>query len=105
MTPEQMQEALGWKARADKLREKLDGWVLLQRDAYVKEVICVGEPVSYKKGDYHRVEVAVPDEIRRYAFRLWKRQIALEYNEACRKLAQFGVQTEHIVRPLPESQP
>jgi hypothetical protein len=105
MTPEQMKDALAWKQKADKLRTQLNEFVLLQRDSYTKEVVCLGEPVSYKKGEFHRVEVPIPDEVRRYAFRVWKRETTLQYNDACRKIAQLGLVTDHALRPLPEARP
>lgn len=105
MTSEQMNEALGWHRKADDLRRKLDTFVLLQRDSYTKEVICCGEPVRYKKDEYRRVEMPVPDEVRRYAFRVWQRETTLAYNEACRKLAQFGVTSDHCLRELPGALP
>lgn len=103
MTEQQMREALGWKEEADRLRKRLDEFVLLKRDGYVKEVVCLGEPVPFRQNECRRVEVPLSDELRRYAFRLWKRETTLEYNEACRKLAQAGMQTDHRVRPLPGS--
>lgn len=105
MTEQDCRDALGWKAKADKLRKQLDEFVLLKRDSYTKEVVCLGDPVSFKQSEYHRVEVPLPDDLRHYAFRLWKRETTMAYNEACRKLAQLGLQTDHRVRPLPESQP
>lgn len=105
MTEQDCRDALNWKAKADKLRKQLDEFVLLKRDSYVKEVVCLGNPVSFKQGEYHRVEVPLSDDLRRYAFRLWKRGTTLEYNEACRKMAQLGLQTDHHVRQLQESQP
>lgn len=105
MTEQDCRDALGWKQKADKLRQQLDEYVLLKRDSYVKEVVCLGDPVRFKQNDYHRVEVPLSDALRRYAFRLWKRETTMEYNEACRKMAQLGLQTDHCVRPLPESQP
>lgn len=105
MTEQDCRDALYWKAKADKLRKQLDEFVLLKRDAYTKEVVCLGDPVSFKQGEYHRVEVPLSDDLRRYAFRLWKRETTLEYNEICRKMAQLGLVTDHRVRPLPGGQP
>ena len=105
MTEAQMREALEWKSKADRLRKKIDTFVLLKRDDYTKEVVCLGEPKQFSKSDYFRVEVPLPDELRRYAFRLWKRETTLEYNKACRKLAQLGLSSEHTIIPVPEAQP
>ena len=105
MTEEQLREALEWKKRADNLRHQIDTFVLLKRDAHIKEVVCFGEPVLYNKSEYHRVQLPISDEVRRYCFRVWKREKTIEYNECCRKLAQFGVISEHSVRELPDARP
>jgi hypothetical protein len=66
--------------------------VLLKKDsASAEEVINVGDPVSYKKGEYHRQRIAVPEEARRYIFALWKRELALAYNQKVRELNQIGM--------------
>lgn len=105
MTPDQMRQALDWKQQADRLRKQLDEYVLLKRDSYTKEVVCLGDPISYRQSEYHRVEVPLSDELRRYAFRLWQRETTLKYNDICRKMAQLDLQSDHRIRPLPEARP
>lgn len=105
MTVEEMQSAIAAKGLADKLRKQLDEYVLLRRDSCTKEVICLGDPVKYRENEYHRVEVPLSEELRRYAFRLWQRETTLKYNDLCRKLAQANVQSDHRVRELQGAQP
>lgn len=105
MTADQMKDALAWKVVADKLRTQLDEYVLLKRDAFVKEVVCLGDPIRFKQNDYHRVEVPMPDEARRFAFRLWQYETTLKYNDACRRMAQYGLVSDHALRPLVKAFP
>ena len=98
-----MRRGIELLAAANRLRVQLDGYVLLQKDAYTKEVVCLGEPSKFRGNEYHRVEVSLSDELRRYAFRLWKREETLHYNEVVRELNQLGVQSDHRLRVVPAS--
>lgn len=94
MTPEQCAHAVALDREARTLKKKIDTYVLLRRDALVKEVVCLGDPVQYRSGEYFRVEVPVPEEIRRHAFNLWRRDMAKRYNAMVRELAQLGINTD-----------
>ena len=92
MTLEQMNRGIAAHREAVAIKAKFDGWVLLKADQYTKpEVVNVGEPVLYKKGEYHRTEIQIPEEIRRLAFRLWRKDLALKFNALIRELNQLGV--------------
>lgn len=87
-----MRRALSLKAQAEKLLFQYNEWVLVQMDsASHKEIINAGDPVQYKKDSYHRVEIPISGEARRYIFRLWKREIGLKYNACVRELNQIGM--------------
>ena len=96
MKPELMREALAAEQNARQIKKKLDTYVLLKREAYErdKEKIMLGDPVTYRQGEYHRVEVPLPEEVRRWAFRLWRREQQLAYNTLVRRLAQIGMDTD-----------
>lgn len=91
LTAEQMQRAIGIQNEAKKLKGQLDTFVLLKRDSLCKEVIALGHPEQFKKDSYWRVETPIPEEARRYVFRLWQREIALKLNARIRELNQLGV--------------
>jgi len=104
MDAETMHRAIQLEHNAKKLREQHDKYVLLRRDSYTKpEIINAGDPFLYKEKDYHRVEIPIPDEARRYIFALWKREIALKYNSIVRELNQIGMTTD--LRPLSIERP
>lgn len=96
MTPEQMQEALETKKRADTLRKQLEKYVLLKR-VYnsPEEIIWVGEPDRFANDKFAGLKVQIPDSARRHVFNLWRREVALQYNACVRKLAQAGMTTDH----------
>ena len=95
MSPETMRHALAVEAKARKLKRYLDEYVLLKRDHSLREeTINVGDPVRYREGEYHRVHVPIPESARRYVFNLWRKEVALKYNECVRELAQLGVDTD-----------
>ena len=95
MTTEQMRRALSIEAEARKIKRQFDEWVLLKMDASSHpEVINVGSPATYRKNEYDRMKVAIPDAVRRLAFRQWRKELALKFNEYVRELAQLGVQTD-----------
>lgn len=95
MTIEQMRRAISIEAEARKIKRHFDQWVLLKMDsASHPEVINVGDPVDFRKNEYHRMKVAIPDAVRRLAFRQWRKELALEYNKYVRELAQLGVHTD-----------
>lgn len=92
MTSEQMRRGLEVEAAARKIKKQFDTWVLLKLDGgATAEVINVGDPVSFKEGEYHRMKVQIPDVIRRLAFRQWRKELAFKYNEHLRELNQLGV--------------
>lgn len=94
MTTDQMRHAIAVEAEAQRLNKQFTGWVLLRCDQATKpEVINVGDPVSYKQNEYHRMTVEIPDAVRRLAFRQWKKELALKYNAKVRELNQLGVST------------
>ncbi len=91
MTQEQMQRALSLISSAERLRSQFDKYVLLKRDSGNRgETIQVGDPVMYRKGEYHRIDVPIPEEARRLVFNLWRKEVALKYNETVRELNQLG---------------
>lgn len=95
MTLEQMSRGIAVHREAVALKMQINGWVLLSIDPACKpEVINVGDPVTYRKGQYHRVEIKISDAIRRLAFRQWKKDLALKFNELVRELNQLGVKHE-----------
>ena len=95
MTPETMRHALAVEAQARKIKQQFDQYVLLKIDpASQKEVINVGDPVTYRQNEFHRMQVAIPEAARQYVFRLWRKEIALKFNEHVRKLAQLGMTTD-----------
>lgn len=95
MTTEQMRRALELVSTAEKLKRQMDKFVLLVRDNSTRgETILVGDPVSYKQGEYHRVDVPIPEAARRYVFRLWRKEIAQKFNAAVRELNQLGASHE-----------
>ncbi len=92
MRREQMRHALAIEAEVSKLKKQLDEWVLLKLDSNsAKEIINVGDPISFRTNEYHRMQVAIPEAARRYVFRLWQREIALKLNEKIRELNQLGM--------------
>lgn len=92
MTADQMRHSLELISRADSLQKKLTKYVLLKRDSATRgETIQVGDPVLYRKDEYHRTDVTIPEEARRYVFNLWRRDIARQFNEVVRELNQLGV--------------
>lgn len=101
MTVDQMKRGIELSAGADHLRTQLDTFVLLKADSYTKEVVCLGEPRKWEKDSYNRVEVRLTDDLRRYAFRVWKRDQTIRYNEIVRELNQLGVVTGHTQREVP----
>jgi uncharacterized protein YjiS (DUF1127 family) len=101
MTEAQMKRGIELLSAATRLRKQLDEYVLLKKDAYSKEVVCLGYPERYNKDSYHRVEVSLTDDLRRYAFRLWKREQTIRYNEMVRELNQLGVLSDHRLRDVP----
>lgn len=105
MTVDQMKRGLELLNAANRLRKQLDEFVLLQRDSFTKEVVCLGDPVSYKSGEYHRVEIPLSDQLRRYAFRIWRQEQTLRYNSIVRELNQLGVTSDHEPRIKPEAKP
>lgn len=105
MTIEDMQRAIGIKAEAEKLKRQLDTYVLLRRDSTCKEVIALGHPEQFKKDSYWRLETPIPEEARRYVFRLWQRETALKYNAYVRELNQIGVTHDLALIPVPSNAP
>jgi len=92
MTIDQARRAISVEAEARKIKYQFDQWVLLSRDSYSKdEVINVGDPVQYKKGEYHRMTIVIPDAVRRLAFRQWRKELAINFNKLVRELNQLGV--------------
>lgn len=95
MTPETMRHALAVEAEARKLKRHLDEYVLLKRDhSSREEVINVGDPMRFQKNKYHHIHVPIPESARRYVFNLWRKEVALKYNEYVRELNQIGVSTD-----------
>lgn len=95
MTADEMRRAISVEAEAIKIKRQIDGWVLLKPDSASKpEVINVGDPVAYKQGEYHRMTVEIPDAIRRLAFRQWRKELALKFNERVRELNRVGMATD-----------
>ncbi len=95
MTTDKMRRAISIEAEARKLKKQFDEYVLLKVDSgCTREVINVGDPVSYRKGEYHRVEIAIDETVRRLAFRAWRKNVALKFNEYVRELAQIGASTD-----------
>ena len=91
MTLDQMSRGIAVHREAVALKRQIDGWVLLSIDPACKpEVINVGDP----KDQYHRAEIKISDTIRRLAFRQWKKDRALKFNEPVRELNQLGVKHE-----------
>ncbi|MEC9017668.1 MAG: hypothetical protein VYC29_07115 [Pseudomonadota bacterium] len=92
MTIDQARHAISIEAEARKLKRQFDKWVLLAKDHNSQaEIINVGDPVMYKKDQYHRMTVAIPDAVRRLAFRQWRKDLALKFNQCVRELNQLGV--------------
>lgn len=101
-----MRRALTLKSEADALLKKYKEWVLLKKEgSSEKEVINVGDPVLYKKDQYNRQVIAVPEEARRYIFALWKRELALEYNKKVRELNQIGMLHGLTLLPIERPHP
>lgn len=95
MTIDQARRAILVEAEARKIKRRFDEWVLLQIDASsAEEIINVGDPVTYRKNEYHRMKVKIPEAVRRLAFRQWRKELALKFNEYVRELAQLGVSTD-----------
>lgn len=96
MNRDLMREALAAEQNARAIKKKLDTFVLLKREAYERdrEKICLGDPISFRTDEYHRVEVSLPEEARRWVFRLWRREQQLAYNALVRRIAQIGMQTD-----------
>lgn len=91
MTPDQMRRALELHSLAQKLKRQLDEFVLLKRDSATQgEIISVGDPVIYKTREYHRISVPIPEDARRYVFRLWRKETARKYNDCVRELNKIG---------------
>jgi hypothetical protein len=92
MTLDQMSRGLAAHREAVAIKRQFDGWVLLAIDQHSKpEVVNVGDPIAYKKGQYHRAEIKISDAIRRLAFRQWRKDLALKFNELVRELNQLDV--------------
>lgn len=99
-----MRRALELESNARRLLKQHNEYVLLRVDSSATpEVINVGDPVNFRKDEYHRMKVAIPQEARRYVFGLWKRETALKYNAIVRELNQIGMTTD--LRPLPTERP
>lgn len=95
MTPEDMRSALAIEAEARKLKRQFDEFVLIKMDGHMpREILNVGDPVLYRQGEYHRIEVPIPETARRYVFNRWRKEIALKFNDHVRKLAQIGMTTD-----------
>lgn len=105
LTAEQMQRAIGIEAHAKKLKNQLDTYVLLKRDSVCKEVISLGHPEQFKKDSYWRVETPIPEEARRYVFRLWQRETTLKYNALVRELNQIGILHDLKLATVPGGAP
>lgn len=102
MTEPQMRRALELISQCRTLRRQLDTFVLLKRDSGNRgETIQVGDPVSYRNGEYHRVDVAIPEEARRHVFALWRKGVAQQYNAAVRELNQLGAAHEFALEAQP----
>ena len=104
MDAETMRRALDLANNAQQLLKKHNEYVLLKVDqASSAEFINVGDPVQFRKDEYHRMKVPIPAEARRYVFALWKREIALKYNAIVRELNQIGM--SHSFELLPITRP
>lgn len=101
-----MRRAIGLESEARALLKQYETYVLLQPDSYMKkETINVGDPVTYKTNQYHRIEVEIPTKARRYVFNLWRKEIALKYNTKVRELNQIGALTDLRLIPIQEPHP
>ncbi len=101
LNADKMRHALAVQKSAIALKKQHDTYVLLKREN--KEFVLAGDPVSYRTNEYHRTEIQIPEEARRYVFNLWKREIALKYNAAVRELNQLGM--DHGLQSLPITRP
>lgn len=101
-----MRRALALEAEARKLLKQYEKYVLLRPDANsMKEIINVGDPHTYQKDSYSRLQVEIPGQARRYAFQLWRKEIALRYNAAVRELNQTGALTGLRLLTIQEPHP
>ena len=93
MTAEQMQRAIEAERQAKQILLKLKTWVLLNPDSHATaEVVNVGSPAT-ERGRYNRETVPVPVSIRRLAFAMWRKELALRYNALVREVVQLGATT------------
>jgi hypothetical protein len=91
MTVEQMQRAMQLIAAAKDAKRKLTEFVLLKRDYNTQgETVQVGDPVRFRDKEWHRVNVPIPEAARQYVFRLWRKEVAQQFNAAVRELNQLG---------------
>lgn len=90
MTADQMRRALELNGVAASLHRKLTTFVLLRRDANHSEKLWCGPPSQFDREKYSAEPVAIPEEARRYVFRLWKKETAKKLNEIIRELNQLG---------------
>ena len=95
MTRDDMQRGIALLGEADKLHRQLTNFVLLKRSDPASEYVSLGDPVTYKQGDYHLVKMPLTDELRRLAFRMWRKETALKFNNYVRELNQLGVTHNH----------
>lgn len=92
MTIDQARRAISTEAEARKIKRQFDQWVLLAKDSSSQaEIINVGDPILYRKDQYHRMTVAIPDAVRRLAFRQWRKELAVKFNQHVRELNKLGV--------------
>lgn len=101
MNTKQLRAAIDLDNTAKSLLVQLETFTLLQlTDRETSPCIHVGVP----NGTNHsRITVSLPSKMRWYAFRLWKRDTAMRYNEAVRGLNQLGVQHEYELMRVPEA--
>ena len=89
MDAETMRRALELQSRAVAIRKQYDAYVLLKRDQ--KEFILCGDPVSYRKDEYHRMQVEIPESARRHVFNLWRKDVADKHDAIVRELNKIGM--------------
>lgn len=95
MNIDDMRKAIALDGEARQLKRKFDGWVLIRKDSFTKpEVVNIGEPATFASNQYHRMEIVISDDLRRIAFRRWRKGIALKFNDVVRQLNQIGVDTD-----------
>lgn len=91
MSEADMRRALMLISDAKSAQRQLNEYVLLVRDSSKKgETIQVGDPVTYRNNEYHRLDVPIPEDARRYVFRLWRKEVARRFNAMVRELNQLG---------------